>query len=151
MYELNYGIGTPKQSDFTHDFAPVGQIELRVGRSEIDKYSGTNVELNNRYLFLSYLSSSISATDPAAGEIMTTSYRFGIGVVDGIGYTAGHDFSISPYVGQSFVWTKLTDFSESLEPEPGETPSDDYLILEQYLGRFRFGDRATYGIKTEIY
>ncbi len=150
MYEINYGVGTPKHSNFDKDFAAVGQIELKVGRSEIDKFSSTNVELSNRYLFLSYLSSSIHAEDASGEEITTTSYRFGLGTTDGIGYTAGQDFSISPYVGQAFVWTRLTDFSSSLEPGPGETPSDDYNILEQYTGRFRFGDRATYGLKSEI-
>jgi len=146
MYDLNYGVGAPIHADVGNSFAPVGNLEFKVGRSEIDKFSDANVELNNRYLFISFLNNAIHPAEAAGDQITTKSYRFGIGTNDGIGYTAGHDFSISPYVGQAFVWTRLTDFDAG----SGEDAMNDSTILAQYPGKFRFGDRALYGIKVEI-
>ena len=150
LLEISYGIGSPVHEEIEGDFAGVGNLEIKYGRSEIDKFSDTNVELSDRYLFFSYLSSSIYPEDASTDEISTKSYRFGIGTYDGIGYTAGRDFSISPCVGQAFVWTKLSEFSDSINPEEGEISSNDNQILSQYPGRFRFGDRTSYGLKAEI-
>ena len=146
MYELNYGIGIPKQSDISNSFAAVGNVEFKVGRSDIDKFSDANVDLSNRYLFFSILNTSAYPGKSAADEITIKSFRFGIGKTDGIGYTAGHNFSISPYVGQALVWTRLTDFNTG----SGENAAEDSVILAQYPGGFRFGDRALYGVKAEI-
>ena len=150
MFELSYGIGAPNQIDFSNEFAPVGNLEMKIGRSEIDKFSKKNVELNERYLFLSYLNSTIQSNEISEGEIETRSYRFGIGTNDGLGYYGGSGFSVTPYVGQAFVWTQLDDFSSSLKTEEGDTASNDFNILNRYWGTYRFGDRAIYGIKTEI-
>jgi glycerophosphoryl diester phosphodiesterase len=140
MIEINYGIGSPGHTDVNSDFGDVGNWEMKYGRSEINKFSAENVELSERYLFFSYLSSATQPGDVPADDISTKSFRFGIGTTDGIGYYGGSGFSVTPHVGQSFVWTKLDDFSTSADDE----------ILNRYAGRYRFGDRATYGLKTEI-
>jgi hypothetical protein len=150
MLELSYGIGYPNQIDFKNEFAPIGNWEMKIGRSEIDKYSKKNVELSERYLFFSYLNSTIQSQEITESEIQTRSYRFGIGSTDGLGYYGGSGFSVTPYVGQAFVWTQLDDFSSSLKPEEGDTTSSDFNILNRYWGTYRFGDRVLYGIKTEI-
>jgi glycerophosphoryl diester phosphodiesterase len=150
MIEISYGVGSPNQNDFSSEFAPIGNWEIKLGRSEIDKYSKTNVELSERYLFFSYLNSTIQSQEISESEIQTRSYRFGIGTTDGLGYYGGSGFSVTPYVGQAFVWTQLDDFSRSLKPEEGNTGSNDFNILNRYWGTYRFGDRAIYGIKAEI-
>jgi len=150
MIELSYGVGYPNQIDFSGEFAPIGNWEIKFGRSEIDKYSKKNVELSERYLFFSYLNTKIQSKEIMENEITTKSYRFGIGSNDGLGYYGGGGFSVTPYVGQAFVWTQLDDFSSSIKPEEGETLSNDFDILSRYWGTYRFGDRAIYGIKTEI-
>jgi glycerophosphoryl diester phosphodiesterase len=150
MFELSYGIGSPNQKEISNDFAPVGNLEIKIARSEIDKYSKKNVELNERYLFFSYMNSDFYMGDVSAEEIVTTSYRFGIGSNDGLGYYGGNGFSVTQYVGQGFVWTQLNDFSDFLKPQEGDTASADYNILNRYWGTYRFGDRSLYGIKAEI-
>jgi len=149
MVELNFGFGYPNQFNFQEEFAPVGNVDVKLGKSEIDKFSKTNLELNERYLFVSYLNSDIQHQEIAPNEVKTKSYRFGFGSRDGVGYGSS-GFWISPYVSQDFVWTKLDDFNDSLKPDSGGTKSNDYLILEDYWGTFRFGDKATYGVKAEI-
>ena len=150
MFEASYGLGTPNQVDFRSEFAPVGNIEVKIGRSELNKFSKKNVELNERYLFFSYLNSKLYWGDIASDQIKTVSYRFGIGSNDGIGLYGGGGFSLTPFVGQAFVWTQLDDFSNSLKPQEGDTASADYNILNRYWGTYRFGDRALYGLKAEI-
>jgi hypothetical protein len=88
--------------------------------------------------------------DVSADDIVTTSYRFGIGSNDGLGYYGGNGFSVTPYIGQAFVWTQLDDFSDSLKPQDGDTASANFEILDRYWGTYRFGDRSLYGIKAEV-
>jgi len=149
MLEISYGPGTPNEYNFESDFAGVGLWELKYGRSEINKYSKTNVELNERYLFISYINSAAHFKDPEPGEVTTRSSRFGIGTNDGIGYY-GYDVSFIPYISQAFTWTRLNDYSDFIKPEAGKEPSNEYEILNRYQGKYRFGDRAVYGIKAEI-
>ena len=51
------------QKDISNNFAALGNVELKVGRSEIDKFSDANVELRNRYLFLSFFFNHLSFRD----------------------------------------------------------------------------------------
>ena len=90
---------------------------------------------------------AVGETEPTA--VATKSYRFGFGRTEGFGYT-GSKISFIPYVSQSLLWTKLDDFSESVKPEDGDTPSNDYEILNKYWGTYRFGDRSLYGFKIDI-
>jgi len=143
LAELTYGVGWPKESDFSSDLAPVGNLELKLGRSVIGKYSEINVELNERFIFGSYLGSSILPADLAENKTAITSSRFGLGTIDGIGYISG-GFSFVPYVSQALVWTRLKNFDNP------EGSSADYDILNTYSGAFRFGDRTAYGLKTEL-
>ena len=149
LIELTYGFGKPNQYYFENDFAPVGNFEFKLGRSEIDKFNVTNVELNERYLFVSSISSNSAIGDAATNEITTKAFRFGIGSTDGFGYESS-TVSVIPYVAQAFTWTKLQDFSDSIKPESGNNSSNDFDILNRYWGTFRFGDRALYGIKADI-
>lgn len=149
MIEINYGIGNPGQTNITSDFAGVGNWDVKLGKSERKIYKGILLDLNERYIFGSYMSSSQQNYIDTDGKILTDSYRFGFGSRDGIGY-GGSFLSVTPYVSQDFVWTKLDNFSDSLKPAPNTPPSNNYDILDDYYGTFRFGDKATYGVKLEF-
>lgn len=148
MVEINYGFGIPNKENISQDFADVGSWDIKFSRSEQKSYEGFLVDLNERYVFGSYLSSSIQNVSETDNEITTKSYRFGFGSRDGLGYTSS-GFSFIPYVSQDFVWTKLSNFHDSLnESLDWEEPST--TGLNDYLGTFRFGDKSSYGIKVEL-
>jgi len=149
MIEVNYGIGYPGHTEFTDEFAAVGNWDLKLGKSERKIFKGILLDETERYIFASYISSSQQNYIDTDGDVLTDSYRFGFGSRDGIGY-GGSFLSVTPYVSQDFVWTKLDDFSDSLKPAPNTQPSSNYDILANYWGTFRFGDKATYGAKLEF-
>jgi len=149
MIEVNYGIGYPGHTQFTSEFAAVGHWDLKLGKSERKIYKSILLDLTERYIFGSYMSSAQQNYIDTDGKVLTDSYRFGFGSRDGIGY-GGSFLSVTPYVSQDFVWTKLDDFSDSLKPAPNTEPSSNYDILDDYYGTFRFGDKSTYGVKLEF-
>ena len=146
LVDLTYGFGKPNQYNFNSGFAQVGNLELKLGRSELDVFSKTNVELNENYLFFSMINSDFALSSAAEDEITTDAYRFGIGKTDGFGYYSS-SVSFIPYVSQSFTWTMLNGYSDSLKYRNNYNDSD---ILNRYEGSFRFGDRALYGFKFGI-
>jgi len=109
LLELTYGQGNLHQSNFTSNFAPVGNIELKVGRSEIDKFSKTNASLNEWYAFFSYINTSSAISKIEADEVSTKLIRFGFGKTEGLGYY-GPNLSFIPFISQSLMLTKLDDF-----------------------------------------
>ena len=149
MIEVNYGIGYPGHTEFISEFAAVGSWDVKLGKSERKIYKSILLDLNERYIFGSHMSSSQQNYLDTDGKVLTDSYRFGAGSRDGIGY-GGSFLSVTPYVSQDFVWTKLYDFSDSLKPAPNTQPSPDYDILDDYYGTFRFGDKSAYGVKLEF-
>ncbi|MCK5342380.1 MAG: hypothetical protein KAR20_03200, partial [Candidatus Heimdallarchaeota archaeon] len=149
MLQLTYGIGKPNQYEFENSFAPAGNWEFKLGRSVMNKFAKSNVSLDEWYIFFSYLNSNAAISDTEPSEVTTKSYRFGFGRTEGIGYT-GPNVAFVPYVSQSLLWTKLDDFSDEIKPADGETPSNDFEILNRYWGTYRFGDRSLYGFKLDI-
>lgn len=149
MIELNYGIGYPGHTNVTTDFAAVGNWDLKLGKSERKIYKGILLDLNERYAFGSYMGTSLQNYKESVGQINTTVYRWGFGSRDGIGY-GGSFLSVTPYVSQDFVWTKLNEISDSLMPASGGEPSNNYDVLKDYQDAFRFGDKSSYGIKLEL-
>lgn len=149
MIELNYGIGYPGHTNVTTDFAAIGSWDLKLGKSERKIYKGILLDLNERYAFGSYMGTSLQNYKESVGQINTKAYRWGFGSRDGIGY-GGSFLSVTPYVSQDFVWTKLNEISDSLKPAPGEEPSNNYDVLKDYQDVFRFGDKSSYGIKLEL-
>ena len=154
MIEVNYGIGYPGQTNVIGEFAAVGNWDVKLGKSERKIYKGILLDLNERYIFGSYMSSSQQNYLETDGKILTDSYRFGFGSRDGIGY-GGSFLSVTPYVSQDFVWTKLDNYSDThycpTDPPAAEECIDqDAAILNDYYGTFRFGDKSTYGVKLEF-
>jgi glycerophosphoryl diester phosphodiesterase len=149
LLELTYGQGNPKHSNFTSNFAPVGNWELKLGRSEINKFSQTNTSLNEWYIFFSYLNSNSALTKPEANEVSTEFYKFGFGRTEGYGYYWPR-ISFVPFVSQSWLWTKLNDFEFTQDGAQADLPPNDTEIMNRYSDAFRFSDRVLYGFKSDI-
>lgn len=148
LFHFIYGTYSPKQSKFSRDFASVGSWELRLGRSEINKFSETNVSLNEWFVYLSNSGSASSLMKSKPNEVNTEFFKFGFGKTDGLGYY-GPNVSLIPYVSRSMNWTKLNDFDLSEEASQGLS-MDDEKILNRYLNAFKFGDQSLYGLKFDI-
>lgn len=154
MIEIDYGVGSPNNKNVSREFADVGSWDIKLGKSEQKNFKGILVDLSERYIFGSYLSSNAQNFSSTDNKILTDSYRFGFGSRDGIGY-GGSIISVVPYVSQSFVWTQLSEYSNTVNPDilippDMEIVDNNALALDDYLGTFRFGDRASYGMKIEI-
>lgn len=149
LLELTYGQGNPKQSNFTSNFAPVGNWELKLGRSEIDKFSETNTSLNEWYVFFSYLNSNSAITTVEENEVSTEFYKFGLGKTEGYGYYWPR-LSFIPFVSQSWLWAKLNDFGFTQNSTQSDLPPNDKEIMNRYSNAFRFSDRTLYGFKSDI-
>ncbi|MCF6268699.1 MAG: hypothetical protein L3J41_03220 [Melioribacteraceae bacterium] len=152
MIEIDYGIGSPSNKNISGEFADVGSWDIKLGKSEQKNFKGILVDLSERYIFASYLSSNAQNLSSTDNKILTDTYRFGFGSRDGIGY-GGSFISVTPYISQDFVWTQLSSYSNTRlfqQSKSDRIVDNDALILDDYLGTFRFGDRATYGMKIEI-
>ncbi len=147
--DMTYGIGVYNHYDFSGKFAPVGSLELRYGRSEFNTFTTTNTYINDWYLFTTYLDSRLSPFGVAAGEVATKAWRIGFKRRQGFGY-GGRDFSFTPFVSQSVGLFTLADFSDFLKPSDGETPQNDYLILNRFWNNFVFSDKTDYGFNFNI-
>ena len=165
MIEVSYGYGLPGNKDVKNEFfhasqvsvigsenvlgqfANVGNWDVKLGKSEQKNFNGILIDLNERYVFGSYLSSSTQTISETDYKILTDTYRFGFGSRDGVGF-GGSGFSVVPYVSQDFVWTKLSDYDTQIPLEGGSLYQS--AELNDYLGTFRFGDKAAYGLKVEL-
>ncbi len=149
IIEVNYGYGTPVNNQVQAKFANVGNWDIKLGKSEQKNFNNILVDLSERYVFGSYISSSTQNISTNDYGITTDAYRFGFGSRDGVGF-GGSGFSIVPYVSQDFVWTKLSDFDDSQTVVSMNNANNTKDVLNNYLGTFRFGDKAAYGLKVEL-
>ena len=145
LIDFTYGAGIPKHSDYDSDFAAVGNIELKLGRSEVNIFNEANINLIEFFLFGSYFNSGLYIGNNKENEITTEAFRFGIGYTDGFGY-GGRSFGFVPYLSSSFVWTNITDYELAKDGSQNDLQS----MLDSYKGTFRFGDRVNYGVKFDI-
>ncbi len=139
-FGVSYGVGKPRHTESKSGFSNLGNLEINIGRSEVDVFSKTNLELNETFLFWSMFSQDLISSH----DNYSTSFkaqRLGIGKTDGFGYV-GSVFSIIPYVAIGLTWTKINNFSATNEC--------DKKILDDFKGNIRFGDREFFGIKAEI-
>jgi hypothetical protein len=144
FFELTYGSLLPNQSDFDKEFARIGTVEMKYGRSEFNTFSTTNSYINDWYLFLSYLDSKLSPGGINTDEVALQSIRFGFSRRQGFGY-GSPKFSFTPFVTLSVGFYDLFNFSDFLKPDPGETPDEDYNRLNRYLKNLSFGNKINYG------
>jgi glycerophosphoryl diester phosphodiesterase len=142
--EIAYGSILPRQYDFDRKFAKAGVIELKVGRSEFNTFSKTNVYINDWYVYGTYLDSRLSPGGIPQGKVAVKSFRFGISRRQGFGY-GNRKFSFTPFVTLSLAFYDLLDFSDFLKPGPGEIPNNDYNRLNRFWHRLSFGNKINYG------
>lgn len=142
--ELNYGIGQMKHKGISStSFAETGRADLRLGFSELDfMYKKSIVELNERFLMISYMSADISKDEASAGELSPEFFRFGFANRSGYGYKVG-PVSIVPYSQEGWIWTRL-----NMPVLPGN--ANDLERIERFDKAIRFGDAVEGGMKLTI-
>ena len=143
-FEAVYGIGQPKHKKFTDTFAKFGQVEARVGYSEIKKYRKAIWEMDERFVFGNYLNSDADWLEDKSGNVKSEAYRFGFGNRLGYGYKLG-PIAVIPYNQNQFIWTKL------MTTRPEDLSQEDIDILDRYEGTYRFGVSTEGGAKVELF
>ena len=149
LLEVTYGQANPAHNGVTGGFAPVGTVEFKLGRSELDKFSPTNASLNEWYIFFSASNSTAVLTVGGETDITSSWRRFGLGRTEGLGYY-GSDVTFLPYVSQSLLLANVDEFGGGQGSPQGQIPASDQEVLARYPGAHRLGDRALYGFKAEI-
>ncbi len=149
LVEVTYGQANPSHGGVTGSFGPVGNLEFKLGRSELNRFSLTNASLNEWYLFFSASNSTSALTDAGANDIISAWRRFGLGRTEGLGYY-GSGVTFLPYVSQSLLLAKVDDFGGAQEARQEGITTSDQEILGRYPGAHRLGDRVLYGFKAEI-
>jgi hypothetical protein len=155
--EVNYGFGIPKHDKLVSKIADVGAAEIKLGYATQDAgYYDNLIDFHDKYAFFSKLSSELKSTSSKLGEMKSDLWRFGLGNRSGYGYRLG-GFSILPYHGGGFVWSKLdmkeypAQFYTLLNP-PMELSDarNDTDILNRFHDSFRFGTFSEGGVRFEV-
>ncbi len=156
--ELNYGFGEPEQKEFYSSFAKTGIAEIKLGFNSTDKIHGENIlEINERFIFGSRISSDIYSTNNDTKEVKTNLFRIGFAKRNGYGYDLGR-VSILPYHETGFVWSQF-DIDRSNYPDRLIPPESSYFppevlndsqILDRYNKQTRFGTLAEAGVRLDI-
>jgi hypothetical protein len=146
MIEGNIGIAQPKRLDFSTSFSLLGFAEVKLGYSEFTKYKNFVWQLDDRYLFTTYISPDLEFTNAPLkeGDIQIDATRFGLGNRLGYGYSLG-PIALVPYNENSLVFTKLT-FAHA-----DDTPQTDLNTLFRYSGGYKFGMSTGAGVKAKLF
>jgi hypothetical protein len=155
--EVHYGLSTPKQTNIFSKFANVAFGEIKLGYSNIDSvYDPNIIELKDRYVFASRISSYLKSGSHNFDEMMSDMWRFGIGWRSGYGYKFGA-ITITPYHSSGFAWSRVEmetspgDFWQLTNPPiPYDKAVNDINILNRYQDSFRFGTVWEGGISLTI-
>lgn len=149
IVEINYGFGKTQNENIYLTFENIKNWDIKLGRSEQKNYISSLIELNEKYIFGSYLSSSNKKFSENNSKINTKTYHFGFGSRNGIGF-GGLILSVIPYISQDFAWTNLSDYSDNIHSEPLDLSKNNLSILNDYLNSIRFGDKSSYGVKINL-
>lgn len=151
--EFSYGIGNPKHKNLTGDIAEIGSAEIKLGFSRLDEmYDSTIVEMDERFIFVSNLSTKLNSGNPKASELKTEMLRFGLGRRTGYGYDAG-GIQILPYHEYGVAWSRLKTENRPWLISSSMTPqeiADNNYIADRYENEFRFGSVAEGGIRLQF-
>jgi hypothetical protein len=138
-----YGFSSININNFSGSFTDPNIPELKLGyTTEKPTWKEERIlRYSYNYLFLSNFRTDISGT-PAANEIETNMWRFGLGWAKGYGYDLGNA-SIIPYYSYSLAWSRL-DVKNFPQDEAGRNK------LELYDGSFRFGTGSEAGLRFKV-
>ncbi len=154
--ELNYGIGEPKQKEFSSGFSKIGLAEIKLGFNSSEETDNENIlEIDEKFFFGSKISTDLNSSgNDTPDKQKTNLLRLGVAKRTGYGYELGA-ISIFPYNERGFVWSQLkinkADYPERLIPPymsyfPPELLADSY-ILDRYNKQTRFGTISEGGIR----
>jgi hypothetical protein len=141
--EGTYGYGSPKHMMFASEFQNIGLAELKLGYSRIEPYKGLVSELDERYIFGSYVSKDLNYFDTTVEGVETEMKRFGFGNRLGFGYDVGL-MALLFYHQAGFVWTQMQSDTTQISQQ------EDIDILNRYERTYRFGISMEGGIKFDL-
>lgn len=141
---LDYG-GSRMNLKSIHDkFAKPGMIELKLGYTSEKSYNGSDyvTKYNFKYFHLSNFTANLSGNQNS-NDLITNSWRFGIGTATGFGYELGNGFVVTPYYMSSFDWTMV-----NMQKTPANTA--DIYTTDLYNKTFRFGNSFQGGLQVKF-
>ena len=139
--ELNYGGSKMNLKTITNKFANPGMIELRLGYTTDKSYNGSDYvsKYSFKFFHLSNFTTNLSGNQ-SSSDLITNSWRFGLGWASGFGYDLGNGCEITPYYQSSFDWTMV-----NMQSTPSN-PADIYTT-DLFNKTFRFGNSFQGGLQ----
>jgi opacity protein-like surface antigen len=142
--EVTAGLAQFKHEKFEGTLPEEGLSEIKLGYSQIQQYEKIIWELDQRYVFGSYMDEDVAGfTNPAPGDFKANVSRFGFGNRLGYGYHLG-PIELLPFSQSGLVWTRIrTDTLNDLSQH-------DKDILARYENVFRFGMATEGGVQVQL-
>jgi hypothetical protein len=155
--EINYGFGEANHKKLKSDFADIGSLELKLGyASRSTYYTEEIIKFNEKYLFASRFRADLKSSSIVVGEMRSDLWRFGLARREGYAYKF-NNFSIMPYHGSGFVWSRLDmiDYPAKFylltnPPMAFDDAVNDTDILNRFHQVYRFGTVNEGGIRFDI-
>lgn len=149
--ETNWGLGKPMHDKLFSKFSNIGLVELKLGFVSFDEFYDDEsiIEFDEKYTFISQLSTKLRSESRKYDELPTELLRFGFGNREGYGYDLG-DLMILPYTQSAVMLSKLEmkDYPVSIFPTLSlQNALDDTEILKRFDRNFRFGTLAEGGLR----
>jgi hypothetical protein len=143
--EITAGLAQLKHEKFMGTLPEEGLFEAKLGYSQIQQYEKIVWELDQRFVFGSYMDDDVAGfTSPAAGDFKAKITRFGFGNRLGYGYHLG-PIDLLPFFQSGLLWTKIT--TDTLN----DLSQHDKDIIARYEGVFRFGMQTEGGIQVQLF
>lgn len=136
VIELSYGITKTNLDGFSGKFENVSLADVKLGFSN-EKQTRRAAGLT-KYVFAYFdfgnVSSDLDSREKTAGNLKSSSWRFGFGRKEGYPIYLGGQFSILPYTSSTMTWTRL-----DMKSLPDSSNLVDMNRLLLYDKSFRFG------------
>jgi len=141
--EGNYGYVLPQNKKFTSDLQHIGMAELKLGYSSIKPYRGLISDIDERFIFGSYVAKDLNYFDDDQLGVEIEIKRFGFGNRLGYGYDVG-PVALLFYHQGTFVWSRL-------HSDTTQIPNQEEIgIINRYQDTYRFGISMEGGIKFDL-
>jgi hypothetical protein len=139
--DINYGSSRMNLKSISDKFAKPGMLELRLGYTTDKSYNGSDYvsKYSFKFFHLSNFTTNLSGNQ-SSSDLITNSWRFGLGWASGFGYDLGNGCEITPYYQSSFDWTMV-----NMQTTPSN-PADIYTT-DLFNKTFRFGNSFQGGLQ----